>query len=340
MLMESSLCSSRLKGVMNVVSSNAKENGIVFSCGNADDGRIKVWNILERQILFQFPDPANTRPFYSLSMVVLEHNQELIQLKKVPQTEHTSQADGISELDLNVEHLIFATSGSEVSMFEISPKGQVVVSGPLKCQAELGTYLAASYISKVAERHFRFTVSNIKGNLEFFDCILGIAESSSPGPEMPLLHPLHNLMDHMPQTPRLEEMSSIIIPNHKFKTRIKSEKVRSQCSKSNDPLKKSDSLKNLLSTPDFNKKSVELSSSIERGEISHLLRRNKNELMKRRRRTDFSGLSSHLLQKQIEPDLPVCIQEEKSSSLMKDDHDLDGKDELIKASLLQSPRAK
>lgn len=38
----------RIKGVMNVVSCNVDGEIIILSCGNSDDGQIKVWNVVER----------------------------------------------------------------------------------------------------------------------------------------------------------------------------------------------------------------------------------------------------------------------------------------------------
>ena len=42
----------RIKGVMNVVSCNVDGEIIILSCGNSDDGQIKVWNVVERQVIF------------------------------------------------------------------------------------------------------------------------------------------------------------------------------------------------------------------------------------------------------------------------------------------------
>lgn len=284
--MESKILVTRLKGVMNVVSSNAFNDGTVISCGNKDDGRIKVWNVLERQIIFQFPDPAVNTPFYNLSLVSLEGRP---QYGKESKDKMISPSPGVQtpSLGINADQLVFVTSGKEVSMYEISVSGGVTISGPLQCQAEIGTYLCSTHLTKIAERHFRLLVANIHGNIEFFDCILDSEDIS------PALHPLLNQQLHNKTGENIEEYGKEYFrarQTPKAPVRRLSEKINSHNSRSSDSFVKQ-GLHNTLKTPDFRRARGNTETVSDTKDITQYLMNNLLDQTNKKNSTENSKLT-------------------------------------------------
>lgn len=271
---------------MNIVSSNSFNDGIIISCGNSDDGRIKVWNIIERQIIFQFPDPAVHIPFYNLNLVALKGRQHTKDTKNVQKS--SSQGIQTPSLGINADQLVFVTSGRDVSMYEISITGGVTISGPIECEAEIGTYLSSTYLTKVAERHFRLMVANILGDIEFFDCILDSQDIS------PALHPMLNQPLHNKTQEKIDDYEKAYNRSRqtpKAPIRRLSEKITSHNSRSSDSYMKQ-GLQNNLKTPDFRKMRGNTTNECDTKGITQYLIRKSPELTNKKLSGDNSKMDS------------------------------------------------
>jgi hypothetical protein len=172
----------RSKGVMNVVSSNLASDHLIMSCGNSDDGRIKIWNVLQRQVIFQFPEPASKIPYYNLNAIKLDtiidkngHKED----KGSPQ--HDDEHESNAVFSGNTATMVLVSSNRDVSMFEVNRDGTVSLSGPFKTDYELGTYLCNSFICRISDNTFRLFISNMQGNIETFDCNIETSERNSHG---------------------------------------------------------------------------------------------------------------------------------------------------------------
>ncbi len=166
----------KFKGVMNVVSSNNDDDVLVITCGNIDDGYIKVWNVVERQVIFQINDPNSDSPvpYYTLNVIALDNKMSVQERKKL------ERSPGPEELynHMDMHLLVVATSINDVTMFEIKYREESVpIIGPIECDAEIGSYLSISMILKSNERQFKLLVANIEGTIETFDLILDVPES-------------------------------------------------------------------------------------------------------------------------------------------------------------------
>lgn len=166
----------RQKGVMNVVSSNMETDLLIISCGNSDDGQIKVFNVVERQVIFQFPDPCMTTPFYNISVVMLESKKSSGDRSRHPRSPSFGEEAIPHIIDMHL--LVFATSIDTVTLYEINPKDESIsVCGPIDCAAEIGSYLSISMLLKTSDRQFKLLVGNVNGDIETFDCCLDTNES-------------------------------------------------------------------------------------------------------------------------------------------------------------------
>lgn len=162
---------------MNVVSTNLDSDPLILTCGNSDDGRIKVWNIVERQMIFHFPEPCSACPYYNLNVLRLDVPSSNKQTRATEKNSHSEDDNTI--FSGNTSTIIFATSNKDVCMFEINRDGTVSLSGPFKVEAEMGSYLATSFVSKVTDLVYTLVVSNISGDIESFDCVIESSEKGS-----------------------------------------------------------------------------------------------------------------------------------------------------------------
>lgn len=166
----------KFKGVMNVVSSNNDADVLIITCGNMDDGQIKVWNVIERQVIFQFPDASASAPvpYYTLNVIALDS-------RNTTDKKRQEKSPGGEEVAINMADMhmmVVATSINDVTMFEIKHREESVsIVGPIECDAEIGSYLSISMMLKSTDRQFKLLVSNIQGIIETFDLTLDSPES-------------------------------------------------------------------------------------------------------------------------------------------------------------------
>jgi len=59
------------KGVMSIASTNTVGDNLIVSCGNEDDSRIVIWDVLYREIVHEIKSEQKIA-FYNLNLIVFD----------------------------------------------------------------------------------------------------------------------------------------------------------------------------------------------------------------------------------------------------------------------------
>ena len=126
----------KFKGVMNVKSSNNVEDYMVVSCGNEDDGKIIIWNILNRERIYEFC-PEGRNAFYYLNVLEIfkdeEEEEDSFQHEKSESDEeYDSPYQGVIILAAGIQELV-------VFAYDFEHK-EAVMEEKLSLNTDVGTY--------------------------------------------------------------------------------------------------------------------------------------------------------------------------------------------------------
>lgn len=149
----------RHKGVMNIKSTNTKGDSLLISCGNEDDGSIKIWNILDRRLLNTLEEDEyhGKQSFYYLNVY---------QFKTVNGPKVEGQEDGYDE---QLQGLMIIAAGINfVTMLKYQPQSQDLIRMVCYTQFDIGSYLASMTTLKHDADNLSVLSCNISGNVDVF----------------------------------------------------------------------------------------------------------------------------------------------------------------------------